>query len=210
MTRPNVENAAINMTFNGPKARSEPKGSYAADVLINLLDHRGGKFYKKFVDSGLTYHAGLSYYTQSQAGEIDLVASTEAVNAAKVQKMLLAEVKEWLKPGYFTEDQLEDVRRTLTINHKRDLSQPSEYIKTLAFWWPVTGLDYYDGYLDNLKKTGLPEVRAFVKKWLVDKPYVGGILLSPEDAKKAKLKDDSKPLVDKYLQAYRVDKKTKS
>jgi zinc protease len=89
------------------------------------------------------------------------------------------------------------------INHKRELNQPTEYIKSLAFWWAVTGLDYYDHYLDNLRKTGLPEVRAFVKKWLIGKPYVAGILVSPEDAKAAGLTDNSGPLVDKYLSMYK-------
>lgn len=203
MTRPNVQNATVSLTYAGPKARSEPKDSFAADVLVSLLEHRSGKFYKKLTDSGLTYRAGLGYYTQSQAGEIDLYAVTDPAKVKQVEKVLAAEIKEWLKPDYFTNAQLEDVRRNLAINHKRELNQSSEYIKSLAFWWAVTGLDYYDGYLDSLKKTGLPEVRSFVKKWLVDRPHLTGILLSPEDAKTADLKDTSAALVDKYLTMYK-------
>jgi zinc protease len=202
MTRPNVQNATVQIAFDGPKARTQPKDSFAADVLNQLLDHRGGTFYKKFVDSGLTFGAGLSYYTESQAGQVDLYAETTPESAVKVREMLLDEPKEWLKKGYFTDEQLEDVRRNLLINHKREVNQPSEYIKSLAFWWAVTGMSYYDSYLDNLKKTGFDQVHAFVRKYLVGKPYVAGILMSPEDAKKAKLKDDSQPLVAKYLAKY--------
>lgn len=209
MTRPNVQNAAIQYTFNGPKANKDVADSLAADVLVNLLEHTNGKFYKKYVDSGLTFGAGFSYYTQSQAGELELTASTKAEDALKVQKMLLEEVAEWTRDDYFTEVQLEDVRRNLLINHKRDLNQPSAYIKSLAFWWGVTGLSYYDGYLDSLQKTGLVEIRGFVKKWLVDKTYISSMLLSPKDAKDVGIKDNSQPLVDKYLSVYKLAPQTK-
>ncbi len=208
MTRPNVQNAMVQTSYEGPKARAQPLDSFAADVLVNLLNHKSGKFYKKFVDSGLTYGAGLSYYTQSQAGELEFFAQTEPENAVKVQKMLLAEVTEMLKPDYFSKDQLADVARGLVINHKRELNQPSEFIKDLAFWWAVTGLDYYDDYVESLKKIGFDDVRGFIKTYLVGKPHLDGILLSPEDAKKAALADTATPLVDKYLTMYRTSQAT--
>lgn len=204
MTRAQVQNPMVMVTFEGPKARTQAQDSFAADVLINLLDHKSGKFYKKFIDSGLAFEAGVSYYTQSQAGEVELFATADAKNMAKLKKMLVDEIDEWTKPDYFTADQLEDVRRKLLINHKRELNQPSEYIKSLAFWWAVTGLDYYGSYIDNLNKTGLPEVQAFVKKWLIGKPHLTGTLLSPQDAKRVKIADTSKPLVDKYLKMYKA------
>lgn len=203
MLRPLVRNAAIEITFNGPKARTQPEDSFAIDVLINLINQKSGKFYRKFVDSGLAFEAGLNYHTQSQAGELTLYASTKPENATKVQTLLLNEVQEWLKPDYFTQKQLDDVQRNLLINYKRELNQPSEYIKTLAFWWGVTGFDYYNSYLANLKKTGFNQVRAAIEKWLIGKPYIAGTLLSPEDAKPLGLKDTAQPLVDKLLGDYR-------
>ena len=206
MTRENVRNAEIRVIMEGPKARQSPEDTYAADILISLLDHRSGKFYRKFVDSGLTFGAGLSYYTQSQAGQLVLYATTKPEDAEKVKKMLIAETKEWLKDDYFTATQLADVRRSLTINHKRDVNKPSAFIKTLAFWWPVTGLDYYGTYLDKMSKTTLADTRKLVSKWLIDKPFVSSILVSPQDAKKAGLKDTSGPLVKKHLADYRKNK----
>jgi len=204
MTRPNVENANISLTFPGPKARTERTDSYAADILVSLLEQRSGRFYRKFVDSGLTYQAGLSYYTQSQAGETEVYAMSSPKNAEKVHKLLLDEVKQWAKPGYFTQTQLDDVHRKLTISRKREVNQPTEYVKTLAFWWAVTGFDYYDNYIPNMRKTGLKEVRAFVTKYLLGKPHIDGILLSPQDAQKVGLKDTSKALAAKYLSMYKT------
>lgn len=203
MTRATVENAQVSLTYPGPRARNQPSDSYAADVLGHLIAHKGGRFYRKFVDSGLTFHAGLSYYTQSQAGELQLFASTTPAQAKKVASMLEAEISAWIKPGYFTRAQLEDVRRNLTIEHKREVNQPSEYGKTLAFWWAITGLNYYDHYQDNVKKVGLSEVQAFVRTWLFKKPHITGVLVSPESAKAVNLSDTAAPLVDKYLTIYR-------
>jgi zinc protease len=206
MTRANARNASVQITFNGPKARTEQADSFAADVLVNLLDHQAGKFYAKFVDSGLAHAAGVGYFTQSQAGEIDLWGQSDPKNAVKLRDALLAEIPEWTKPDYFTDAQLEDIRRKLLIDHKRQLVQPSEYVKTLAFWWAVTGFDYYDGYLDNLRKISLADVRAFVGKYLVGKPHLDAILMSPEDAKTVGLKDTAQPTVDKLLGMYKRTK----
>lgn len=204
MSRPLVQNAYVEITFVGPKARTMSEDSFAVDVLSHLLALKSGKFYKKFVDSGLIFQGGMSYYTQSQAGEINLYASTNPDLAHRVATQLMDEIKEWLKADYFTEEQLADVRRSLSINHKRQVNQTSDYAKNLAFWWAVTGLDYYGKYLDNLQKVGLNEVRAFVQKWLVGKNKMVSTLVSPEDAKKAGLVDNSKPLVERYLKHYQV------
>ncbi len=197
MTRPLAQNVDIDFIFQGPKARENPQDTFAADVLSSLIGMGSGKFYSKFVDSGLCMSAGISYYTQWQTGEINLSALTSPEKAVNVKKALLAEVNEWIKPGYFTNDQLNDVRRSLLINHKRELNSPSAYIKTLAFWWPVTGLDYYGSYLESLRKITLNDIHTFVKKYLIKQPYVSTVLLSPENAKIAGLTDNSKPYVDK-------------
>ena len=203
MTRPIVQNVRIQSTFDGPKVRQQPKETYPLDVLVNLLEHRGGKFYQKFVDSGLAYEAGFSYYTQSQAGEIDLYATAAPKRAKEVQKKLIAEIKEWINPGYFNDAQLVDVKRKMTIHRKREQNSPTEFIKELAFWWAVTGLDYYDSYLTNIDKVKLKDVQASVKNWVLNAPHLDSVLLSPEDARAVGLKDTSAPLAEKYLEMYK-------
>jgi zinc protease len=83
-----------------------------------------------------------------------------------------------------------------------DLNKPSAYAKTLAFWWAVTGMDYYDNYLRSMDKVTLKDVQNFVKKYLIDKPYVSATLLSPQDSEKANIKDNSAPLAEKLLKNY--------
>lgn len=201
LTNKEVKNISINWDFDGPKAQSNPQDTYAADVLTALLSLRSGKFYKKYVESGLTTNAAFGYYTQSQAGELGLNLETNRENFSKVNKLLQSEIAEWAKPNYFTATQLEDVQRSLDTQHQYEINKPSEFVKTLAFWWAITGLDYYTNYRNNMKKVTLEDVRSFIKKYLVNQPSIQIVFLSPEDAKKLKLKDNSQPTLKKHFAA---------
>lgn len=202
-TEAQASTPVIRMTFSGPKARSQPEDSFSADILISLLNQPTGKFYKKFVDSGLTLHSGLAYHTQSHAGELVLFASVKPEKLLEAEALLLKETGEWSKPGYFSAPELETVRRSLLVNHKRELNQPNEYVReSLGFWWAVAGLDYYDGYLNNLAKTTLDDVRGFVGRYFVKKDYISTRLLTPEDAKKIGVRDNSEALIKEHLGAY--------
>jgi zinc protease len=201
-THPLAQNVNQQFTWKGPRANVQKSDSWAADILIQLLDHRSGKFYKKFIDSGLALNAGFSYHTQSQAGELVLFSMTTPENAAKAKAEMLNTPREWLKPGYFSESQLKDVRRKLRIGYKMELNKPSAYAKTLAFWWAVAGLDYYDNYLASMEKVTIKDVQTFIRNYLIDKSFVSVTLLNPTDSAKANLKDNSAPYVEKYLKNY--------
>jgi zinc protease len=203
VTNEQVSTPLIKFTFAGPKARQNPKDSFAADILISLLNQKNSKFHKKFIESGKTVAAGLSYYTESHAGTNEIWAQVSAKKLRNVKSLLLREPRKWAKKGYFTQKELENVRRKLLIDHKRDLAKPSQYLKkSLGFWWAVTGLEYYDSYLSNLRSTSLKEVREYVKKYFIGKSYISAISISPKDARRAGLRDNSKKLVKKYLKNY--------
>lgn len=196
MTRKDVENADVQITFAGPRALIDRKDTYPADLLSRMLAHKNGRFYKKYVDSGLTFSAGAGYYTQADAGDFSIFSSMQPAKAKEVREMILKEVAEWRRPGYFTQEQLDDAKRGFQIERKFELNKISEHTKSLAFWWAVTGLDYYDDYLDRIQATRMSDIQGFVARWLVKKPYVSSIFMSPESAKKAGLMDNSAGLAE--------------
>lgn len=202
MTRPQVENAQVMIVLPGPSVASERDDTYPADLLVGMLQHRSGRFYKKFVDSGLTYGASVSYYTQFGVGNVTISAETKPENAVKARDALLAEIAKWSKPRYFNETLREDVLRNLVIDREREVDEPSEFGKTLAFYWPVTGMEYYDSYLDRMRATTITDVTSFVGRYLKNGGSVAGILMSPEEARRVKLKDDSRKLTRKYVGVY--------
>lgn len=205
MIRPLVQTPQLTITFEGPKARSSPKDTYTVDILSTMMRNRTNTFFKKFIDSGFTLDVSLNYHTQSQTGEISYFAATEPTKVEEVKKALLAEIPKFAEPGYFTEAQLLDARKRMRISHKHELNKPSDFAKTLAFWWAITGIPYYESYLDELDKVTLVDVSSFVKTYLVDKPYIASVILSPEAAKEGKLSDTSKDFVAKHLKNYATE-----
>jgi zinc protease len=201
-THPQTQNVSMQITWRGPTVVNDPKDTWAIDTLIQLLEHKSGKFYSKFMDSGLTLGAGLGFQTQSRTGELTLYAMTTAETAKKVQKDLPAEINEWIKPGYFSQTQLEDVKRKIKIAKKMDLNRPSEFGKSMAFWWAITGLDYYDNYLAAMNRVTIVDVVTIVKKYLINRPHVDIVLLSPKDSATSGISDNSAPFVEKFLKGY--------
>lgn len=197
-----TQDAKLLISYEGPKARIDQKDSFAADMLIGLLNHRGGKFYNKFINSGKTFDAGLSYHTQSHAGEVNIYSHHKPEKNEEVKKELLNEIMLWSKDGYFTADHLEDVKRGLLIGHKMDTAKPSEYVKNLAFWWAVTGLDYYGDYISNLNKVSIKDIQEFVKKYLINKPHIDTTLYNESDAEKLKVDLNGDKFINENLKEY--------
>lgn len=202
MTHPMAQNALLQLTYNGPRALFETKDTYNADILISLLNHHSGKFYKKFIDSGLTLGAQLSYHTQGLAGELVVYSMVKPTLLAKVEDALERETKEWLKPDYFTKSQLDDVRRQLIVGHIFELNKPSDYAKTLAFWWGTTGMDYLSGYIPEMEKVELADIRKFVQKYFAGTPPISTVLVNTKEAQAAGIADTAKPLIEKMLKNY--------
>ena len=62
--------------------------------------------------------------------------------------------------------------------------QASEYAHTVGFWWAVTGLDYYKNYVSNMQKITRADLASYARKYIIGKPHVTGLLLSPADRAK--------------------------
>jgi zinc protease len=194
-THPDAQNARLTLTYLGPTVEKDPKDTFIADVLISLLQSRNGKFYKKFIDSGRAYQSGLSYYTQSKAGELDIYVSCDPDKVQALRSDILKEVKLWMGKGYFSQAELDDVRTSLGVQYLRETNSPSSYTKTLAFWWPVTGLEYYRGYLDGMRAVSIDDIRGFVKKYLEDKNHIDQILVAPDAIKALGLSENLEALI---------------
>jgi zinc protease len=188
---PQARHVSVSATFEGPKARLQPKDAYIADVLIGLVNHSLSPFIKRYMDSGLTFGASFSYATQSQAGELGISAFVSATQYSKFREELSKETARWAEKDAFSQEMLEDVRRSLVVQRAFEENRPSEYVKSLAYWWAITDLPFYDQYISELQKVTLEEVRGFVERYLLDKKPVVAVLLSPLDADKLQLKETS-------------------
>ena len=196
-----VNAVTIECVWQGPSVSKDPKSTYAADVLSFILGQETSKFQKDLVESGLAYGVNFSYYTLNHTGPITLSAQTSIDKFDTCQKAIFGELKKMTDPDYFTDEQLENAKTILATNEQYGRERASQYVHTVGFWWAVAGLDYYLNYIDNLKKVTREDIKNYLEKYVVDKPHVLGVLVSPDQAEKVdkilnikegEIKDDSK------------------
>jgi len=92
-----------------------------------------------------------------------------------------------VKPGYITTEAVDGVKRTRIVGSMESLERASGFSHQLAFWWAVTGLDYFFGYVDTMARQTPEDLRAYASKYIVGKPRVTGVVLSPETRRTLKL-----------------------
>ncbi len=176
------ENARIpfcTFSWHGPDTRNDVKNTYVADVFSYILSQNSSKLSKALVDSGLALQVGLSYFTQKYVGPISL---SVVPNQAKVKECLaeaLRQVSMFADDDYFTDDQLATAKQQLEIGDIRSKEITTNYVHTLSFWWASASLDYYFNYLNNLRKVSRSDIQDYVKKYIIGKPFVAGLLVSP-------------------------------
>jgi len=97
---------------------------------------------------------------------------------------LFIELERMTDPNYFTDEQLENAKTILAINEQYGREQASQFVHTVGFWWAVAGLDYYMNYIHNLNKVTREDIVNYLESYVIDKPYVLGVLAAPEHTEK--------------------------
>ncbi len=182
-----VKNVLIQIGWQGPSIGKDNVSTYAADVFSFILTQPDSHFQRSLVDSGLVTVADISYYTQRNVGPITLTMVTTPDKAKAALKAAYAEIAQFDKPDYFTDEELDNAR---TLVESRDLfsrEQLSDYAHTLGFWWSSTGIDYYRDYYKNLRAITRNETNKYVRTYIQNKPHVGIALISTEAQAQAKI-----------------------
>ncbi len=175
-----VNGAALYVAWQGPSVTADPAATYAADVLATVLANPSSAFNKRLVDSGLTFGVGLSYYTLAHVGPITLFAQTTPDKVLAAQKAIMEEIVKLGDENYITQQELEAAQTQLGIQALYQREQATEYAHTVGFWWAVAGLDYYRNYVPNMQKVTRRDIASYVRKYIIGKPHVTGLLVSPE------------------------------
>ena len=185
----------VQFSWHGPSVDEDPTASYAADVLSFILGQPTSKFQKNLVESGLTLSSDLSYYTQRYTGPINLRAQMTPDKLQPAIEALLKEVYKLQDPDYFTDEQLENAKTILAVQDVYDREKTSQFAHTVSFWWATAGPDYYVNYVDNLKATTRQDIADYVTEYIIGKPFVLGVLVSPEVKEQMGLTDEDLALM---------------
>ncbi|HLN97472.1 MAG TPA: pitrilysin family protein [Pyrinomonadaceae bacterium] len=185
-----VQNVIIELGWQGPSIGKDDASTYAADVFSFILRQPNSRFQRALVDSGLVSGVNLGYYTQRNVGPINIIAQTTPENARAAVRAIYNEVAHFNDPDYYTDEQLETAKALLEADDLFSREKLSDYTHTISFWWASTGIDYFRGYLGNLRRTTRADISRYVTTYIHGKPHIGLALLSEDAAKTSKLTTD--------------------
>jgi zinc protease len=90
----------------------------------------------------------------------------------------MKQIKMWGDDNYITDDQLQTAKDNLRRNKIRNEEKPSDLPHSLTFWWCSTSLNYSTNYNDNMQKITRADIQRYVKTYVVDKPFVAGLIIN--------------------------------
>ena len=178
-----VEAEVTDLTFlvrwHGPSVATDAAGTYAADVFSELINQPLSGLQRRLVDSGLFQSVSLSYETQKNVGPIELYARTTPEKLEAAGAALKKEIRQFATPGYFTDDDVAIAKKRQQVLTAFQFESPTSLAHPVAILWSVAGLDYYMGYVDNVRAQTPDDVRRFVRTYLEGKPMTVTVLVSP-------------------------------
>jgi zinc protease len=178
-----VNTVLVMLQWQGPGAHADPAATYAADVLSDVLNQPGSRFQRALVDSGLWQSLLVNYYTLNQVGPITISGEVAPGKLRDAIAALDRELGAVVQPGYLTPDAVNSVKQKRIVETMESLERASGFAHQLGFWWAVTGMDYFYGYNDMMAEQTPDDLRRYATRYILGKPRVTGVLLSPETRK---------------------------
>jgi zinc protease len=175
-----IGTAILQLQWDGPSATKDVAATYAADVFSDVLNAPGSKFQTRLVESGLFENLGVNYYTLNQVGPITIEGQVRPEKLKEALAALDDELKKVVEPGYITTRELEDTKQHRIVDAMFQLERSSGFANQLAFWWAVTGMDYFYGYVDSMAKQSPEDLRRYATTYILGKPRVVSALLPAE------------------------------
>jgi zinc protease len=182
-----VTNVLLEIGWQGPSIGKDDAATYAADTFSFIMAQPDSRFQRNLVDSGLVNGVGIGYYTQRNTGPITILAQTSPEKAQAALKAIYAEISHFNDKDYYTDEQLDSAKALLEADDLYSREKFDEYAKTLGFWWSSTGIDYFRGYLGNLRRTSRGDISRYVTTYIQGKPHVALALISEQSQQQAKL-----------------------
>lgn len=182
-----VNAVSVLLQWQGPSVGKDPKSTYAADVFSDLLNDPRSRFQQRLVDSGLWQGIGVNYYTLNHTGPITISGQTTPEKLRQALAALDTEIAKLDDPAYFDPEELRAAQAHRAVTSAFDRERASGFAHTLGFWWSVASLEYYMGYVDNMAQQNIADMRAYADRYIVGKPRVTGVLISPEGRRQINL-----------------------
>ena len=185
-----VQVPTFQIAWHGPGVNQDPEATHAADVLLAILRQPTSQFQQNLVESRIALSASKSYYTQRNVGPSSVTVRAQPDNLREAIRATLIEVQNLADPDYYTDEQLEAAKTTLTVNDIYSREKTSSFSRSLTFWWAVAGLDYYFDYVPNLQEVTRDDIARYVDEYIIDEHFVLGVLISEQQREELGLTEE--------------------
>lgn len=190
---PTQGQAAVELIFRGPDTGTDAGSTYAADIWTQMVNSPTGRFktaIEKAVPElyGGTRHIAAGYYTQRDGGvsyfsfKVTVPEKQTLWNIlGRLREAVSRELNAMCMQDYFTPGELAAARREIENQEILLRDIPSRFIRNLSFWWASTSTDYYLGYIDAIRAVTARDVRAYIQRYMHDKPFLTSVWLHADD-----------------------------
>lgn len=179
-----VQTVSGSFSWHGPSVKgAEIPSTYAADLFSYTQGEPSSKMQQALVDSGACVSVGLSWFTQANVGPISLAFEAAPGKVDRCVLAIMAELPKFKETNYVSDAELANAAFRAEVDTMLAREKPSELTHSIAFWWSTAGLDYYLSYVDNLKKVTRPQIASYFDTYVLGKPFVFSVMLSPNLAK---------------------------
>ena len=129
----------------------------------------------------------MNYYTLNQIGPITISGEVAPDKLRAALAALDHELREVVKPGYITKEAVDGVKRTRIVGIDGEPRAAVGLRAPTRILVGRDGMDYFFGYVDTMAKQTPEDLRPYASRYIVGKPHVTGVVLSPETRRTLKL-----------------------
>jgi len=173
-------------TWQGPDTRNDSISTLAADVFSTILGLNSSKWQQALIDKGLASYAGINYQTLKYTGPVSVFAIPNPGKLKEFSAEVVNQVNHFADNDYFSDEQLQTAKEILRRSHIRNTEKPSSLSSDLTYWWCSASLDFFTDYTPAMMNITRADIQQYLKKYLVGKPYIAGMIINEEMNKQLK------------------------
>lgn len=182
-----VSAVTVMLQWQGPSVGKDPDATYSADVFSDVLNNPSSGFQQRLVDSGLWQMVGVNYYTLNNVGPITIIGQVAPERLTEALAALEREIARFADEDYISEQELRYAKASRAVESAYGNERVSGLTHTIGFWWSVADLEYFLGYVDHMADRTHADLRRYASTYIVGKPRVTGVLISPETRRRLQL-----------------------
>jgi zinc protease len=166
--------------WHGPSYPTDSASTVAAGVFSTIVGLNSSKLQQALVDKGLASEVYLGYDVEKYTGPISVFVVPNPTKVKECYEELAHQLKIMDDPDYYTDEQLADAKGILLRNDSYAKEKPSSLPSQVSYAWCSTSLNYYTDNTNNYQKVTRADIKKYLETYLVGKPYIAGMIISPD------------------------------